>query len=148
MEIGNILGSRKARQTMAAIVALGVVQIPLMSFADAPAPWVQKADQKKKKKKAARRAARRPVQQTQTVTRAPEMPVETAYTPPPAEPAPPPVMAEAPPVYVPPAPVAPPPVPVPAPVVATGGGFNWLFPVLGLIGLGGLVAALGNDSNG
>ena len=147
MQIGKILGSRKAKQTMAAIVALGVIQIPLMSFADAPAPWVQKADQKKKKKKAARRTARRPVQQTQTVTRAPEVPVETAYTPPPVEPAPP-VMAEAPPVAPVPAPVAPPPVPVAAPVVASGGGFNWLFPVLGLIGLGGLVAALGNDSNG
>lgn len=147
MQIGNILGSRKARQTMAAIVALGVVQIPLMSFADAPAPWVQKADQKKKKKKAARRAARRPVQQTQTVTRAPEVPVETAYAPPPVEPAPP-VVAEAPPVAPVPAPVTPPPVPVPAPVVASSGGFNWLFPVLGLVGLGGLVAALGNDSNG
>jgi len=147
VQIGNILGSRKARQTMAAIVALGVVQIPLMSFADAPAPWVQKADQKKKKKKAARRAARRPVQQTQTVTRAPEVPVETAYAPPPVEPAPP-VVAEAPPVAPVPAPVTPPPVPVPAPVVASSGGFNWLFPVLGLVGLGGLVAALGNDSNG
>ncbi|MGB7654375.1 MAG: hypothetical protein WBL74_02730 [Novosphingobium sp.] len=147
MQIGNILGSRKARQTMAAIVALGVVQIPLMSFAGAPAPWVQKADQKKKKKKAARRAARRPVQQTQTVTRAPEVPVETAYAPPPVEPAPA-VVAEAPPVAPVPAPVTPPPVPVPAPVVASSGGFNWLFPVLGLVGLGGLVAALGNDSNG
>ena len=147
MQIGNILGSRKARQTMAAIVALGVVQIPLMSLADAPAPWVQKADQKKKKKKAARRAARRPVQQTQTVTRAPEVPAEAAYTPPPVEPAPP-VMAEAPPVAPVPAPVAPPPVPVTAPVVVSSGGFSWLFPVLGLIGLGGLVAASGSDSNG
>ena len=147
MPIGSILGSRKAKQTMAAIVALGLVQIPLMSFADAPAPWVQKADQKKKKKKAARRAARRPVQQTQTVTRAPEVPVETAYTQPPVETAPP-IMAEAPPVAPVAPPVAPPPVPVAAPVVASSGGFSWLFPVLGLIGLGGLVAALGNDSNG
>lgn len=146
MQIGNFLGSRKARQTMAAIVALGVVQIPLVSLADAPAPWVQKADQKKKKKKAARRTARRPVQQTQTVTRAPEAPPEAAYVPPVEMPPPvveaPPVVVEAPPVYV------PPPAPVPAPVVASGGGFNWLFPVLGLIGLGGLVAALGSDSNG
>jgi hypothetical protein len=147
VQIGNILGSRKARQTMAAVVTLGVVQVPLISFADAPAPWVQKADQKKKKKKAARRTARRPVQQTQTVTRAPEVPAEAAYTPPPVEPAPP-VMAEAPPVAPMPAPVTPPPVPVPAPVVASSGGFSWLFPVLGLVGLGGLVAALGNDSNG
>lgn len=152
MQFGNILGSRSAKQTIAAIVALGVVQVPLMSFADAPAPWVQKADQqkKKKKKKAARRATRRPVQQTQTVTRAPEVPTETAYTPPPAEPAPP-VVAEAPPVAPAPGPVAPPLAPVPAPVVASNGNFNWLFPILGLVGLGGLgglVAALGNDSNG
>lgn len=147
MQIGNILGSRKARQTMAAIVALGVVQIPLVSLADAPAPWVQKAEQKKKKKKAARRTARRPVQQSQTVTRAPEAPPEAAYVPP-AEPAPPPVV-EAPPVVVEAPPIiTPPPAPVPVPAVATGGGFNWLFPVLGLIGLGGLVAALGSDSNG
>lgn len=150
MQLGNILGSRKARQTMAAIVALGVVQVPLVSLADAPAPWVQKADQKKKKKKkAARRAARRPVQQAQTVTRAPEAPPQPAYVPP-AEPAPPPVVAEAPPP--PPAPIPDPvpvpPAPAPAPAVAAGGGFNWLFPVLGLIGLGGLVAALGSDSNG
>jgi hypothetical protein len=148
VQIGNFLGSRKARQTMAAIVALGVVQIPLVSLADAPAPWVQKADQKKKKKKAARRAARRPVQQTQTVTRAPEAPPEAAYAPP-AEPAPPPVV-EAPPAIVEAPPVVtPPPAPVPAPVVASGGGFSWLLPVLGLIGLGGLVAAAGgSDSNG
>ncbi|WP_309622271.1 hypothetical protein [Novosphingobium sp.] len=130
---------------MAAIVALGVVQIPLVSLADAPAPWVQKADQKKKKKKAARRTARRPVQQTQTVTRAPDLPPETAYTPPVEAPPPvveaPPVVVEAPPVYVPPA------APIPV-AVASNGGFNWLFPVLGLIGLGGLVAALGSDSNG
>lgn len=146
MQIGNILGSRKARQTLAAIVALGVVQVPLVTLADAPAPWVQKADQKKKKKKkAARRAARRPVQQTQTVTRAPEVPapqpVETVYVPP-VEPAPVPVVQ---------APVpAPVPVPAPAPVpvaVATGGGMGWLLPVLGVIGLGGLVYAL-TDSNG
>lgn len=148
MQIGNILGSRKARQTMAAIVALGVVQVPLVTLADAPAPWVQKADQKKKKKKkAARRAARRPVQQTQTVTRAPEVPVqqpvETVYTPPP-EPAPP-VVVEAPA----PAPV-PAPAPAPAPVAAAGGGgMGWILPVLGVIGLGGLVAALaGSDSPG
>ena len=148
MQLGNFLGSRKARQSMAAIVALGVVQIPLVSLADAPAPWVQKADQKKKKKKqAARRTARRPVQETQTVTRAPEVPAETVYSPPVETPPPvveaPPVVVEAPPVYT------PPPASIPAPVVASsGGGFNWLFPVLGLIGLGGLVAALGSDSNG
>ena len=139
MKLGNFLGSSRARQTMAAIVALGVVQIPLVSLADAPAPWVQKADQKKKKKKAARRAARRPVQQTQTVTRTPEALPQTVYTPPVEAP---PVIVEAPPVYT------PPPAPILAPVVASGGGFNWLFPVLGLIGLGGLFAALGSDSNG
>ncbi len=147
MQIGSILGSHKARQAMAAVVALGVVQVPLISFADAPAPWVQKADQKKKKKKkAARRAARRPVQRVETVTRAPEVPVEVVQAPPPVEPAPPPAVVEAPPPV--PTPVTPPPAPIPA-AAATGGGFNWLFPVLGLVGLGGVVAAAaGSDSPG
>lgn len=146
MQIGNFLGSRKARQTMAAVVALGVVQIPLISLADAPAPWVQKAEQKKtKKKKAARRAARRPVQRVETVTRAPEVPVEVVQAPPPVDVPPPAVVEVAPPVV--PAPVATPPAVVPV-AVAKAGGFNILFPVLGLLGLGALVAAAGSHSNG
>lgn len=150
VQIGNVLSSRRAKQTIAAIVALGVIQVPLLSFAEAPAPSVQKADQnkKKKKKKSARRAARRPVQETQTATRAPEIPAETAYTPLPPETSPP-VVAEAQPVAPVSAPLTPPPVPAPVPAaVARQGGFSWLFPVLGLLGLGGLVGAAGSDSSG
>lgn len=143
MQIGNFLGSRKARQTIAAIVALGVVQIPLMSFAYAPASSVQKADHKKKK--GALRAARRPVQQTPTATRALAMLAPEAVPAAPVdEPAP---AAETPPVVTKTPAVARPPARIPA-TLASRGGFNWLFAVLGLIGLGGLVAALGSDSNG
>lgn len=147
MHIGSVLGSQRARQTVAAILALGLIQVPLISLADAPAPWVQKADQKKKKKKkAVRKAPRRSVQRAKSVTRAPELPPEVVQAPPPVEAPPPPAVVEAPPPPVAP-PVPQPPASIPA-AAATGGGFNWLFPVLGLVGLGGLVAALGSDSNG
>lgn len=150
MALGDFLGSRKARQTMAAIAALGVLQIPLMSLAGAPAQTVQKADQQKKKKKktAARTAPRRAVEQTQTVTRAPDAPVEMAQaqSQPVLQAAP---VAQPPALPSAPAPVAPPPAPAAITVAAAAqGGLNLVFPLMGLLGLGGLVAAVGSDSNG
>lgn len=146
--VNNLFGSARFKKSVAIVAALGVAQVSLISFADAPAPWVQKAEQKKKKKKAVRRAHRRAVQQTQTVQAAPEPAPQLVEAP--VEPAPVPV-AEAAPA---PAPAAPAPAaaevlsPVPQ-AAASGGGTGWLLPVIGALGLGGILLAAtgGSDSN-
>lgn len=136
----DFLGSSKTRKVVAAAAALGVAQVSLVVFADAPAPWVQKADQKKKKKKAVRRAERRPVE-----------PVRTVQTTP--EPAPQPQVVEAPVYQAPVAPPAPEPVAAPAPAPAPAPaaealavpqgskGTGWLIPVIGVLAAGGIIAA-------
>ena len=137
----SILPAKLSSKILAAVAATSLVATPVIVFADASAPWVNKAVKKKPAvKKAAPRKRARPVARTRAPAPVQQPVVETVQTPVYEAPVPQPEVV---PVAEAPAPVA----PQPAPVAEVKSGSGWLYGLLGAAAVAGLIVAVAGDGS-
>lgn len=140
----SILPAKLSSKILAAVAATSLVATPVIVFADASAPWVNKAVKKKPAvKKAAPRKRARPVARTRAPAPVQQPVVETVQTPVYEAPVPQPEVV---PVAEAPAPVAPQPAPA-APVAEVKSGSGWLYGLLGAAAVAGLIVAVAGDGS-
>jgi hypothetical protein len=142
----SILPTKFSSKILAAVAATSLVATPVIVFADASAPWVNKAVKKKPAvKKAAPRKRARPVARTRAPAPVEQPVVETVQAPVYEAPVPAP-QPEVVPVAEAPAPVAPQPAPA-APVAEAKSGSGWLYGLLGAAAVAGLIVAVAGDGS-